>query len=134
MIMKQESSKLGFWKIHLDKFGVGGSLFAALCCLGFPALLSLLSAVARGFLINDVILLPLLAAFPVVTIVGLALGMRHHHRPWALVLGVVSAVALGLFIFPLYNKILAGLSIVGLIAASILNVILQHQSEVKPAA
>ena len=126
--MKQESSNPGLLNKHLDKFGVGGSLFAALCCLGFPALLSLLSAIGLGFLINDAILLPLLAAFLVVTIVGLTLGMRHHHRPWALALGIVSAVALGLFIFPLYNKILAGLSIGGLIAASILNVILQHQS------
>lgn len=35
---------------HLDKVGLGGSLFAALCCLGFPALLSILSAVGLGFL------------------------------------------------------------------------------------
>jgi mercuric ion transport protein len=48
----------GFWKRHLDKIGVGGSLFAALCCLGFPALVSILSAIGLGFLINDDILRP----------------------------------------------------------------------------
>jgi hypothetical protein len=32
----------GFWKKHTDKVGVFGSVFAVLCCLGFPALLSIL--------------------------------------------------------------------------------------------
>jgi hypothetical protein len=33
--------------------GVGGSLFAALCCLGFPALMSFLSAIGLGLLITS---------------------------------------------------------------------------------
>lgn len=33
--------------------GVGGSLFAALCCLGFPALMSILSAIGLGLLITS---------------------------------------------------------------------------------
>jgi len=60
----------GFWKRHLDKVGVGGSLFAALCCLGFPALVSILSAIGLGFLINDDILRPLLILFLLVAILG----------------------------------------------------------------
>jgi hypothetical protein len=48
---------------YLDRIGVGGSLFAALCCLGFPALVSLLSAIGLGFLMNDAILIPLLILF-----------------------------------------------------------------------
>ena len=131
--MKRESSNAGLWNKHLDKYGVGGSLFAALCCLGFPALLSLLSAIGLGFLINDAILLPLLGVFLIITIAGLEIGRRRHRRPGAIFFGIVSAAALGLFIFPLYNNILAGLSIGGLIAASILNVISQHQSQDKPA-
>src|SRR5262249_11180749 len=53
----------GFWKRHLDKVGVGGSLCAALCCLVFPALISIVSAIGLGFLINDDILRPLLIFF-----------------------------------------------------------------------
>jgi MerC mercury resistance protein len=53
----------GFWKRHLDKIGVGGSLFAALCCLGFPAVVAILSAIGLGFLINDDILRPLMIVF-----------------------------------------------------------------------
>src|SRR5712691_4411180 len=82
----------GFWERHLDQFGVGGSVFAALCCLGFPALLSILSAVGLAFLVKDSILIPLLIAFLLITLFGLYLGMRSHRKPWALILGVVSAV------------------------------------------
>ena len=127
--MEQSTNKKNFWRKHLDKIGVGGSFFAALCCLGFPALLSLLSAIGLGFLINDAILLPLLAVFLLLTVAGLAMGLRHHHKSWALALGVFSAVALAIFILPVYNIYFASLSIVGLIAASILNVIFQQRFE-----
>jgi hypothetical protein len=38
------------------------ALFTTLCCLGFPALVGLLSALGAGFLLNDRYLEPLLAA------------------------------------------------------------------------
>ena len=131
--MKQIANPYGFWQRHLDKIGVGGSIFAALCCLGFPALLSLLSAIGLGFLINDAILLPLLAVFLLLTIAGLAMGMRRHRKPWAFVLGILSTVTLALFIFPLYNRVLAGVGIIGLLAAGILNVILHRRCQIEPA-
>lgn len=49
-------------------FGSPGSIRATLCCDGMPAVLGALSAAGLGFLINDPILLPLLALF-----LGLAL-------------------------------------------------------------
>jgi hypothetical protein len=94
----------GFWKRHLDKIGVGGSLFAALCCLGFPALFSILSAIGLGFLINDDILRPLLIAFLLVAILGLVLGMRHHGSPWALIVGTLSAVTAYGFIYLSFKR------------------------------
>lgn len=39
----------GFWKKHMDKVGLGGSVFTALCCLGLPALVSFLGAIGLGF-------------------------------------------------------------------------------------
>src|SRR5713101_1271736 len=95
----KETTHDSFWKKHTDKIGVVGSAFAALCCLGFPALLSILSAIGLGFLINDAVLLPLLAIFLLVTLVGLALGMREHHRASALILGIISAIGVFVFIF-----------------------------------
>ena len=78
---------MAFMDQHLDKVGIGGSLFAALCCLGFPALLSILSAAGLGFLIHDAVLLPLLVAFLVLTIYGLYRGYQRHGRPGAVILG-----------------------------------------------
>ena len=120
-------SEVGFWKRHLDKIGVGGSLFAALCCLGFPALVSILSAVGLGFLINDDILRPLLIVFLLVAVLGLALGMRHHGSPWALIVGIFSAVTAYGFIYISFNEVIAGLGIAGLVIASLLNVFLRQR-------
>jgi mercuric ion transport protein len=120
-------SEAGFWKRHLDKIGAGGSLFAALGCLGFPALVSIISAVGLGFLIRDAVLIPLLLVFLAATLVGLFLGMRHHHQPWALILGAVSAIVtlVSIAVTPsgmTPSGILVGVGIAGLIVASVLNV------------
>src|SRR5438552_16019151 len=89
-----EEKRQGFWKKHLDKMGIGGALFAALCCLGFPALISILSALGLGFIVRDAVLVPLLLMFLLVTLAGLYFGTRRHHRPWALIMGGLSVVAL----------------------------------------
>jgi mercuric ion transport protein len=99
-----------FWKKYTDKVGVVGSIFAALCCLGFPALLSILSAIGLGFLINDAVLLPLLIIFLLMTLIGLVLGMREHHRASAFVIGIISAAGVFIFIFIAFNKVLATIS------------------------
>ena len=49
--------------MHADKWGPIGSIFAALCCLGFAPALAALSAVGLGFLINDLVLIPFLVLF-----------------------------------------------------------------------
>ena len=115
---------------YLDKIGALGSIFTALCCLGVPALLSILSAIGLGFLINDAILLPLLVAFLVITVVGLISGRRHHWKPWALIVGVLSSLVVVGFLFIYFNPLLVAVGIGGLILASLLNVWLQHQQEV----
>jgi len=119
---------------YLDWIFAVGSLFTALCCLGFPALLSLLSAIGLGFIVNDAILIPLLLLFLGVTIVGLYLGVRHHHRWAALVLGAVSALITAVFIALIPNGVLAGIGIAGLIGASLLNVWLQKSAAGHPIA
>jgi mercuric ion transport protein len=111
-----------FWRKHIDKVGVIGSIFAALCCLGFPAVLSILGAIGLGFLINDAILVPLLALFLIVTIRGLYLGSRHHKRWLAFIIGTVSASVLFVSIVIAFNRPLSYLGVAGLIVASVLNV------------
>ncbi|MGI8423927.1 MAG: MerC domain-containing protein [Chloroflexota bacterium] len=119
--MQLDQSDEAFWKRHLDKIGVGGSLFAALCCLGFPALLAILSAVGLGFLVNDAVLIPLLVLFLLVTMWGLYLGKRHHGSWMPLFIGMAGA-ALSFASIWFGNGLLAGVGIAGLIAASLLNV------------
>lgn len=113
----------GFWKRNLDKIGIGGSIFAALCCLGFPAVLSIVSSIGLGFVINDAILIPVLLVFLAVALLGLYLGMRAHHEPWALALGALSAGAVGLvFLGIVPNLVLAYVGMAGLVVASVLNI------------
>ncbi len=67
--------------MHADKWGPIGSIFAALCCLGFAPALAALSAVGLGFLINDLVLIPFLALFLAATIWGLHLDRPRHQTP-----------------------------------------------------
>jgi mercuric ion transport protein len=128
-----EEKRQGFWKKYLDKIGIAGTIFAALCCLGFPALISIISAVGLGFLINDATLVPLLGVFLLVTLIGLYLGIRHHCSWLAFALGAISAIVIFIAVGWVSNKLLAIVGIAGLIVASILNVWLR-MSHSKPQA
>ena len=109
--------------------GIGRAIFAALGCLGFPALISIVSATGIGFLINDAILLPLLVVFLLIAVAGLYFGVKHHGSWLALSVGTISAVVMFVSIALVRNKVLAGVGIAGLVAASILNVWLQTKKE-----
>ena len=69
----------------------------------------------------------MLIVFLVVAILGLALGLRHHGSPWAVILGILSAVTAYVFIYVSFNEVIAGLGIAGLVIASLLNVLLRQQ-------
>ncbi|TAM79745.1 MAG: MerC domain-containing protein [Acidobacteria bacterium] len=116
------------WKDHLDKVGIVGSFVAAACCLGLPAIVSIIAAVGLGFLIKDAILLPLMIVFLAVTLIGLFLGYRVHRQPWALLLGGISSIATFFFIFVHTVKLAAYIAIVGLVLAGVLNVLLSRKS------
>jgi len=114
-------------KHYLDKIGIAGSLVTAACCLGLSAVLSVVSAVGLGFLIKDAILLPLLIVFLAVTLIGLAFGYRVHRQPWALLLAGISSAALYFFIFVSTIRIAAYVAILGLVVASVLNLVLRRK-------
>jgi len=124
----------GFWKRHLDKIGIGGAIFAALCCLGIPALVSIVGAVGLGFLINDAILLPLLIVFLVITLIGLFLGVRHHHHWLAVIVGAVSAMVLVISMTVAFSLPIIWTAIGGLIVSSVLNVWLRARERPHTAA
>lgn len=72
-------------------FGSLGSAFAAACCAGIPAALGALSAAGLGFLVNDLILFPLLALFLGLGLWGLWDGVSRHGLRAVLVLGGIGA-------------------------------------------
>src|SRR5229473_349250 len=85
----------------------GGSTLAALaafvttlCCLGFPALVGLLSALGAGFLLNDRYLESLLAGTLLLTLLIAGLHLRRHHQPGPFLLSLVAA---GSVFFAIYG-------------------------------
>lgn len=114
-------------KRHLDKIGVGGSAFAALCCLGLPALLGFVSALGLGFLLRDAVLIPLLVAFLALALYGLYDGMRRHGRRGALWTGTGGALVLFASIW-IGSGLIAGFGIAALVGASLHNVWLGARS------
>ena len=110
-------------KDQLDKVGVLGSILAALCCIGTPALLAFLSAIGLGFLIHDVVLLPLLAGFLILTGYGLAVSKKRHGRKEPLIVfGVSAAVIVTAMWFSTVGVIIG---MVGLSLSTILNIVYQ---------
>ena len=109
---------------QLDKLGVLGSIFAALCCVGTPALLAFLASIGLGFMIHDVVLIPLLVVFLVITGYGLAASKKRHGRNEPLIVfGFSAALILTALWFSTLGVIigLAGLSL-----STILNIVYQR--------
>ena len=77
-----------------DKSGFLGTLFASLCCLGVSVVIAPLSAIGLGFLINDLILLPLVLLFLLITLWGLYSGWKRHGVGQPFFLGCFAAALL----------------------------------------
>jgi mercuric ion transport protein len=121
-------SRLYGFERHADTLGAGGSLFAALCCLGTPAILAFLAAIGAGFLVNDLILLPLLAVSLLVSLWGLGKGRDVHGDRRPLALGSPGAVLIPAGIF--VGAPLVAVGAILLIAATVWNVVARRQCEI----
>lgn len=117
--------------LHADKWGPLGSIFAALCCLGVTPVLGALAAVGLGFLIHDVILIPLLALFLAVTIWSLRREQRRHGRAGPERLAWIGAFfALGgLWV----GGAVVGVGLAALVTASVWNWTLTRRAGAAPA-
>ncbi len=73
--------------------GPTGSILAGACCLGFAPFLAALSAIGAGFMINDLILIPLFLVFLGITLWSLYASQKRHKHSGPLILGTASAVA-----------------------------------------
>jgi mercuric ion transport protein len=108
-------------KRHFDKIGTAGSVFAALCCLGTPALLAFLSSIGLAFIIRDAVLLPLLALFLILTGYGLWESKKVHGRKEPITVFGVSAVVITVSMF--ISSIGVVLGMVGLVGSTIMNAV-----------
>ena len=52
---------------------------------------------------------------------------KEDGRPWALIVGILSAVTTYVFIYVSFNEVIAWLGIAGLVIASLLNVFLRQK-------
>lgn len=76
------------------------ALSTTLCCLGFPALVGLISALGAGFLLRDSSLEPSLSGTLLVTVLIAGLHLRRHHQPGPFLLSLVAA---GSVFFAIYG-------------------------------
>jgi mercuric ion transport protein len=100
-----------------------GSTFAALCCIGTPALLAFLTSIGAGFLINDKILIPLVVAFLGISIWGIYKSSKFHGKKGSLILVIISAIVVFAAIW--FSKPLVYIGLVGLITASVWDIYLK---------
>jgi len=100
-----------------DKLGFLGTLFASLCCLGVSVVIAPLTAIGLGFLINDLILLPLVLVFLLITLWGLYTGWKRHGLRPPFFLGIFAAVLLipSFFVSAYLSSLLLGVLLVATI-------------------
>ncbi len=104
----------------MQRAGVGGlvgflvSGFAAACCLGAAPVLGLLVTIGLGFLISDLILVPILVVGILVVVWSTVLIRRRSGVRWPLILALGSGVATiaGVWVSPV-------VSVVGLIGLGV---------------
>lgn len=104
---------------HASAWGPAGSVFAALCCLGVAPVLAALGAVGLGFLVNDLILIPLLVFFLGVTVGALKRDRPRHGRAGPVALSFAGALATlaGLWI----SGVVVGVGLTLLVSGSLWN-------------
>lgn len=113
----------------MDKIGLLGTIFTALCCIGTSGLLAFLSAIGVGFLINDAILLPLLLIFLAVSMMGLYSSFKGHTNRWSVILGGISSIFVIFFIYGSFLKPMVYLGFAGLVGSSVWNIFLRRRSK-----
>lgn len=109
-------------KAYLDKIGPFGTIFTALCCIGTPGLLAFLSAIGAGFLVRGAILLPFLAIFLALSIMGLYSSYKGHTKKWPLILSCISSFFILFFAYGWFIKPMVYVGLAGLVGASVGNI------------
>jgi mercuric ion transport protein len=108
-----------------DSAGVLGAVFAALCCMGVPVILSVLAAVGLSWLRRDAILWPLMLLSLGTALWGLWGDRRRHGMVAPFGLGAAGSVALVagvIFVHGPPARLLIDGGAVALVAATLWNI------------
>ena len=74
--------------------GLGGAVVTSLCCLGAPVLVAAVAGLGMGFLLTDLVLLPLVVVFLVLMVYGSYQSRARHRKAYPLRLTAILAVVL----------------------------------------
>ncbi len=105
--------------------GSVGSVLSGACCLGFAPFIAGLSAIGAGFLVNDLVLIPVFVVFLGITLWGLWTSRKRHNHPGPFFLGTAAAIVA--FAALWFFAPLAYLGLATLVAASVWDIVLLRQ-------
>jgi hypothetical protein len=107
--------------------GSTGSVVAGACCLGFAPFIAALSAIGAGFLVNDLVLIPLFLVFLGITIWALWTSRKRHDHAGPFALGAIGALVAFAALWFFAPVSYAGLA--ALVAASVWDIVLLHRRQ-----
>ena len=116
-------------KEHIDKAGIIGVIFSHLCCIGLGARIGFIAPVFSPFLMNHRILLFFLLLSLAASNLGVFFSYRKHKNILPFLISIISSAIIIVFYFIIHVAILLYVGLIGLIGASIYNMVYSKQSK-----
>lgn len=112
-----------------DSAGVIGAVLAALCCMGAPIIVGVLTAIGLGWVRRDAILWPLMFLSLGVALWGLSSDRRRHRTAGPLVVAGIGAIALVagvVFVHGPPARVLIYTGAIALVVATLWNIVVRR--------
>lgn len=116
-------------KEHIDKAGIIGVIFSHLCCIGLGVRISFIAPAFSPFLMNHRILLPFLLLSLAASNLGIFFSYLKHKNIFPVVVSLISSVIIVVFSFIIHVEALLYTGLIGLIGASIYNMVYSKKSK-----
>jgi MerC mercury resistance protein len=128
--MRSEQTLRGRW---LPQTCAEAALFTTACCIGVPAVTSLIAGVGAGVLLADRYLQPLLIVLLLTTVAASGLTYRRHRNPVPLAVSVISGAIVYWFIYRYSLIWIVLLGAAAMIAAQVWDVVAVQSCVRRPA-
>lgn len=80
------------------------ALLSLVACYGTLAVLAALGALGVAIALDEAVWAALILAFAALAVLGLALGLARHGRPWPLLVGLAGAAAIAYAFYVDYSR------------------------------